>query len=838
MNSGQRASVSCLISLRPGFVVNDKGRRTVVMNNFWQDLRYGARMLRKKPAFSIIAVITLALGIGVNTAIFSVVNTVLLKPLPFPEAERLISIGRGFAPEQIYPVSEPKFIYWREHNQSFDAMTAFQGLGAGLNLSGDGEPEYVDGLQVSVDFFRVLGVSPAIGRAFTSEEDTPGGERVLILTDGLWRRRYGASPEILGQQITLNGQSFTVVGVMPPDFRMPWSNDVFLPLRPRVGSQEGSHNWTAVGRLKPGVTEAQAAAEMRQIAESFRAEFPRMIQDRETINISGLQSSLTSEIRQPLLILLGAVSFVLLIACANVANLQLVRSASRRKEMAIRLAVGARWGRLARQLMTEGVLLALIGGGVGVFIAMWSADALRALAPSGMIPLAEGIDFDWRVLSFTLATTVITGVLFGLAPALQATKVDVNPALREESRSSTSSRSRLRSVLVVVEVALAFVLLIGAALLVRTFYNLQQVDMGFNPKNVLTFQVALSGANYNKSAAVTEYVWQAEERLRSLPGVESVAMTSNLPMAMQFNLPFMLEGQTEPQGATQYRVISPEYFHVMNIALRNGREFDENDKATSEQVIIINEGFARRYFPDSDPLGQRMCAGCSGFGDPEMRRIVGVVADTKQFGMGTASPYTIFIPLPQMTDQLMLNNKRFLPNNFVVRTARDPLNLSAAVKKEMLDLDLTQPTKSVRTMEEIIALSLASERFNMSMLAVFAGLGLALAAIGIYGVISYSVMQRTHEIGLRMALGAQSGDVLRLVIRQGMSLAVIGVVIGLGGALALTPVMKSLLFGVTANDPLTFIVIPSLLAAVAFAACYIPARRATKVDPIVALRYE
>jgi predicted permease len=827
-----------LLRLNPTILqrTNDEGQMT--MSNFLQDLRYGARMLRKKPAFSIIAIITLALGIGVNTAIFSVVNTVLLKSLPYPEAEQLMRIGRGYGPGQVYVASEPKFIYWRDHNQSFESMTAFQGLGAGLNLSGSGEPEYVDGMQVSVDFFRVLGVSPAVGRAFTLEEDTPGGERVVILTDSLWQRRYGAIPDILGQQITLNGQSHTVVGILPADFQLPWSNDVFLPLRPKAGTMDGSHNWTVVGRLKPGVTEAQAAAEMRQIAESFRAEFPRMIQDKETVNIAGWQSLLTSEIRQPLLILLGAVSFVLLIACANVANLQLVRSASRRKEMAIRLAVGARWGRLARQLMTEGILLALIGGGVGVFVAMWGADALKTFSPSGMIPLTGDIDFDWRVLSFTLATTVITGILFGLAPALQATRVDVNPALREESRSSTSSRSRLRSVLVVAEVALAFVLLIGSALLIRTFYNLQQVDMGFNPKNVLTFQVALSGASYNKSAAVAEYVRQAEERLRALPGVESVAMTSNLPMAMQFNLPFMLEGQTEPQGATQYRVISPEYFRVMNIGLRSGRTFDESDKTTSEKVIIINEGFARKYFPDTDPLGKRLCAGCSGFGDPEMRRVVGVVADTKQFGLATDSPYTIFIPLSQMTDQLMLNNKRFLPNNFVIRTARDPMSLSAAVKKEMLDLDLTQPTKSIRTMEQIIALSLESERFNMSLLTVFAGLGLLLAAIGIYGVISYSVMQRTHEIGLRMALGAKRSDVLRLVIQQGMSLAVIGVVIGLGGALALTPVMKSLLFGITAADPFTFIVISLLLAAVALAACYIPARRATRVDPMVALRYE
>ncbi|MCS6806173.1 MAG: ABC transporter permease [Acidobacteriota bacterium] len=809
------------------------------MQTLWQDLRYGARMLLKNPGFTAVAVVTLALGIGANTAIFSVVNAVLLRPLPYPQPERLMVIGRTYTGSDVYPASEPKFLFWRDHNQSFEAMAAVQGIGSGLNLSGEAEPEYVTGIQVSADFFRVLGVSPALGRGFTKEEDSPQGERVVILSDGLWRRRFGQDAGLIGKTVTLNSESYTVVGVLPPGFQFTAPFDVLVPLRLNPASRSEAHNFMVIGRLKPGVTEVQARAEMKLVGEKFRAAYPQAMAPNESVNLMGWQNNLVQEIRPLLLILLGAVSFVLLIACANVAHLQLARASARQKEMAIRLAVGAGGWRLARQLLTEGVLLALAGAAAGLLLAVWAVDALTALMPDGMLPLLGEISFDGRVLAFTLAAAVATGLIFSLAPALHAGRVDVNQSLKEGSTSGRLSpvRGRLRSVLVIAELAVSLVLLIGAALLVRTFANLRGIEPGFDPRHVLTFQVSLSGPSYDTTAKVSDFYRRVLERFRSLPGVEAVAVASTLPLEAQLNLPYSIGGSAEVTGAVQYRMISPDYFRVMKTAVRQGRAFEEGDTAGAESVIIVNEAFARQHFPNTTPLGQRMCVGC-GFGDPAMRTIVGVVSDTKQFNLGAPSPPTVYVPVAQVPDALMLLLRQFTATNFVIRTAGEPLQLSGVVKQEMLKIDPALPLRNVRTMEQLLSHSLALEEFNMSLLGLFAGIGLLLVAIGTYGVVSYSVSQRTHEIAIRMALGAQRWDVLKLVLGQGMILAVIGVGIGLVAALMLTRLLSSLLFGVTPTDPMTFASVSLLLVAVALLACYIPARRATRVDPMVALRYE
>lgn len=809
------------------------------MDTLWQDLRYGLRMLLKNPGFTAVAVLTLALGIGANTAIFSVVNAVLLRPLLYPQPQRLMEIGRTYTGSEVYPASEPKFIFWRDHNQSFEAMAATQGIGSGLNLSGGAEPEYVTGIQVSADFFRVLGVSPALGRGFTKEEESPQGERIVILSDGLWRRRFGADARLIGKTVTLNSETYTVVGIMPPGFQFAAPFDVLVPLRLNPASRSGAHNFTVIGRLKPGVTEAQARAEMKLVGEKFRVVYPQAMAPNESVNLTGWHNNLVQEIRPVLLILLGAVGFVLLMACANVAHLHLARSAARQKEMAIRLALGASGWRVVRQLLIEGVLLALAGGMAGLLLAVWAIDALTALMPEGMLPLLGQISFDGRVLAFTLATAVATGLIFGLAPALQAGRVDVNQSLKEDSSPGRLSpvRGRLRSVLVVAELALSLVLLIGAVLLVRTFANLRSVEPGFDPRHVLTFQVSLSGPQYDTTAKVSDFYRRALERFRSLPGVEATAVTSTLPLEAQFNLPYSIGGSGEVTGAVQYRMISPEYFRVLKTTVRQGRPFAESDTAGAESVIIINEAFARQHFPNTTPLGQQMCVGC-GFGDPAKRSIVGVVSDTKQFGLGTPAPSMVYVPVAQVPDALMVLLRQFTATNFVIRTAGEPLQLSAAVKQEMLKIDPALPLKNVRSMEQLLSRSIALERFNMSLLGIFAGIGLLLAAIGIYGVMSYTVSQRTHEIGIRMALGAAQRDVLKLVVGQGMVLALVGVAIGLAGAFALTRLMSSLLYGVSATDPVTFVTTSLLLSGVALLACYIPARRAMRVDPMVALRYE
>ncbi len=777
------------------------------METLLQDLRYAARMLLKKPGFTLIAVVTLALGIGANTAIFSVVNAVLLRPLPFPQAERIMSVGRDYVGvNQVGPVDDPRFLFWREQSQSFEALSAAMSMGAGVNLAGGAEPEFVPALKVSVDFFRVLGVSPASGRSFTAEEDQAGGEGVAILSDGLWRRRFGADGGIVGKTISINGESYTVVGIMPPGFRFTEPAEVFTPLRPGRGSGNAGFNLNVLGRLKPGVTREQALAEMKLIVESLRAKEPKMI-------------------------------VVLLIACANVANLQLTRAASRHKEMAVRMALGAGWRRIVRQLLTEAVLLALVGAAAGLLLAAWGTEVLARFIPEGLMPRVDEIGFDWRVLAFTLAAAIATGVVFGLAPALRAARVDLNEALKAGAGKGAAgaSRTRLHSALVVTEIALALVLLIGATLLIRTFAKLRSVDPGFDPHHVLTFRIKPSGERYETASQVADFNRRAIERIKNLPGVEFAAAINALPLEGQYNLPVEFEDKLGQMRTVQFRLIAPDYFRVMKIGLRQGREFAEHER--EEHVVIVNDAFARQYLTDVNPLGQQIFVGRP-LGAPQPLHIVGVVGDAKQSDLATDAPPAVFVPDSQVQPELWKLVNRSLAMRFVMRTAGESLSLGSAVKREMLNVDPMLSVTNLRSMEEVLSRSIGQQRFNMLIVGIFAGLGLALTAIGIYGVVSYAVAQRTHELGIRLALGAQVGDVLRLILKQGVLLALGGVAIGLAGAFVLTRVIKGFLFGVSATDPPTFIFVSALLMVVTLLACYLPARRATRVDPIVALRYE
>lgn len=810
------------------------------LETLWQDIRYGARTLLRKPVFTSIALLTLGLGIGANAAIFSVVNAVLLRPLPYPQPERLVEVGVSFRETPFTAANQLKFLFWREHSQSFEALAA-SGVVTGYNVSGGTEPEYVQGMKVSGDFFRVLGQQPALGRGFTSEEDSPGGRKVVVLTDGLWRRRFEASPVLVGQAVTLNAEPYTVIGILPPSFKLMHKVDVLLPLQASPASSPGDYNYSVTGRLKSDVTLDQALAEMKLVAEQYRAAFPQRMREDESINIEPYQEGLVKDIRLALLVLLGAVGFVLLIACTNVASLQLVRATARQREIAVRMALGASWLRIARQLLTEGVLLSLAGGVVGLLLALWSKEALIAIIPEGLIPRASEIDFDWRVLAFTFLTAVSTGLVFSLAPSVQAARVDINRSIKETSSKVGMGSGRLRGALVVAEIALSLVLLIGAALLMHTFVKLQRVEPGFDSRNVLSFKVRLSGERYATAARTSEFHRRVLERLRGLPGVESAAVTSNLPMDQQFRMPTWIAGQTEPVGSIQFRAVSADYFRVLRIGLERGRGFSDEDRAGAEPVAVVNEAFARQYLSDVDPLGQSLSVtGATGAtaGASPARRIVGVAGDVKQFGPRDPAPPMVFIPAAQVDDGLGRILQRFLPTTFVVRTTVDPLGLGTAVKQAMLEEDPHLALAHVRSLDQLLERSIATEQFYMLLLGIFATLGLTLATVGIYGSMSYSVAQRTKEIGIRIALGARGGNIIRVVIGQGVRLTLLGIVIGLGAAIALTRLIESLLFGVSATDPVTFAAIALLMTAVALLACYIPARRALRVDPVIALRYE
>jgi putative ABC transport system permease protein len=804
----------------------------LIMESLLQDLRYGIRMLLKNPGFAVVAIITLALGIGANTAIFTVINAVLLRPLPLPQPERLMMVGRDYRnANQIENVDDPRFLFWREQSQSFEAMGAK--LGWGASLTGDGDPEIISGNKVSREYFRALGVSPALGREFTKEEDSVGGEQVAILSDGLWRRRYEADPGLIGNKITMNGEPYTVIGIMPPSLRFTAPADVFVPLRPGPASGNKGFNLEVLARLKPKVTRDQALAEMKLVAEGLRVKEPDLMGKQETVNIATYQDVLTKDSRQLLWLLLGAVSFVLLIACSNVANLQLTRAAAREREIAVRLAVGAGWRRVARQLLVEGLVLALAGGAAGLLLAFWGTSLLISLIPANLIPRTEEISIDWRVMVFTMAAAIFTGILFSLAPSILARRVNLNATLKEGGGKGAAGmgRGKLRSLLVVIEVALALVLLIGSTLLIRTFANLNGVDPGFDPENVVTFRVTARGARYATTAHYSEFCRLAEERIKSLAGVESAAATSYLPLEGQYNLPVELEGKLGQFETVQARFITADYFRVMKIGLKQGRELTAADTGGAENVAVVNEAFVRRYLANTDPIGQRIYVGRTFFNASDPLRIVGVVGDTKVQSLKKPALDTVYLPLAQMQAGLGKPTIRF-----VVRTTEGSYGLAAAIRHEIYQLDPSLPVTNIRSMSEISSISTSDVRFNMLLLSIFAGIGLVLAAIGIYGVMSYVVTQGTHEIGVRMALGAQAGDVMKLIVLKGMVLALAGVATGLAASFGLTRFLKGMLFGVSENDPVTFMSIALTLACVALVACLVPARRATKVDPLIALR--
>ena len=811
------------------------------MDSIVKDLRYAVRSLLRYPTFTIVAVMTLALGIGANTAIFTVVNAVLLRPLPYANAERLMMLGISTPSVELFNATRNRFLYWKQHSHSFEGLTTFRSFSAPLVEDGS-EPDYVTGLRVSEDFFQVFAVRPQLGRTFSDEENVVDGPKVAIISDGLWKRQFGAATDVLKKSISLNNITYSIVGVMPRDFWFETEADLITPLQ--LGTTQetlaGGANYPVVGRLKSGVSREQALAEMKVIAEQFGDEYPAQLIKGESANVVNYQDFMVGEIRLPLIVLLGAVAFVLLIACANVANLQLTRAVARGREIAIRAAMGASRWRVVRQLLTEGLLLSLVGGLTGFLFAAWGVAAFRTLIPEGLIPRADEISFSLTVLLFTTAVSVFAGLIFGLAPAIQSTRLDLTYALKESGTTGSRGwrQGYLRSVLVVGQVSLALVLLIGAALLIRTFANLRNVEPGFDSHQMLTFEIALRGSEYETTAQVAEFNQRAIDKIRSLAGVESVATTNTLPLRRWLNLPLEFEGKPDQVVSAEWRMISPSFFDAMKMRITQGRNIAASDSSTSEGVAVVNEAFVRRHFGTTTPLGQRFTVGRTMGKDlarPIPLEVVGVVGDSKQTSLKDAALPTIYVPTAQVPDKLMASFRSFY---FVIRTTGNPLFYAPAVRSEMLALDSRQPIRNIRTMDQVIATSISPQRFHMSLLALFGGIGLALSSVGIYGVLAYSVSQRTREIGIRMALGAQMRDVLRMVIGHGIKLTLIGVVIGLAGSFALTRALKALLFGVTPTDLTTFAVVSVALVMIALLASYIPARRATKVDPLVALRYE
>ena len=830
------------------------------MQTLWQDLRYGARTLWKKPVFTLIAVITLALGIGANTAIFSVVDAVLLRPLPYPEADRLVFLwttSRGGT--SIFGSAMPDYREWRDQNRTLEGLAGFYYGDFNLSPAG-GEPERVQGAYVTSNLFNALKVSPTLGRLFTPEEDQFGRHRVVLLSHGLWQRSFGGDRSIVGREIKLGGESFTVAGVMPrglPFFDNVPEVELWTPIAFAPGNNmdtRNNHFVNLVGRLKPGVTVEQAQEDASAIARRVEEQFP----GNKGLGalIRPAHEQLTGESSRALYVLLGAVAFTLLVACVNVANLMLARAAAREREMAIRASLGASRARIVRQLMVECLPLGLMGGALGVLVALWGIDLLQSLLPASL-PRHNAIAVNGRVLAFTLALALFTSLLFGLAPALQAVKADVRAALGEGGRGG-SRQGRLRSLLVVAEVALALVLLVGAGLMARSFVKLRQSPVGFTERNVLTMRVTLPYAKYpspisaedRRNPAGLAFYERLLERVESLPGVKAASVSTVLPLGSMGNWGKFLsvEGRPAPPSidkvpSANFALISHDFFRTYGVAIRRGRSFTAQDKENSQPVAIVNETLARRFFPDENPVGKTIWMGVPEHllppdaQTPEnrfvRRLIVGVVADVKGGSLNQPVGPLVYAPFYQQRREGWSNSL-----TLAVRTETAPETLTAAIRGQIRALDQDQPIANVRTVGELLDRTLSEAKFNLLLLGLFAVVALVLAAIGVYGVLSYAVTQRTREIGVRMALGAQPRSVLRLVVGQGMKLAAAGVVIGVAAAWALTRLMSTMLFETPATDPATFATIASLLVAVALMACWIPARRAAKVDPMVALRCE
>jgi putative ABC transport system permease protein len=809
------------------------------MQTFIQDLRYGARTLLKQPGFTLIAVLTLALGIGANTAIFSVVNAVLLRALPYANAEQLVMVWEKSQRREQNVINLGNFFDWQAQNTSFADMAAFADFRT--NLTGSGDPVELPAQIATDNLFNVLGVTPVLGRTFTPEDAKPGQDSVVVLSYGLWQRQFGSDPNIVGRKLILNNSENTVIGVLPPAFKWHIQGnsltsqpaELWTPWAVGEGLKQRRGRFaSAVARLKPGVSVTQARADMDALAGRLREQY-KEFNTGWGVTVVPVREQFAGELRPALRVLLGAVGFVLLIACANVANLLLARAAARQKEIAVRTALGAGRGRIIRQLLTESLLLALLGGAAGLLLAWWGTAALVRLSPPELGVL-QGIELSAPVLGFTLGIALLTGVLFGLVPALEASNLKLSETLKEAGRSlSGSTRSqRLRSALVVTEIALALVLLIGAGLLIRSFARLQAVYTGFNAQHVLTMRVALPGRRYNEDPKRINFFTQAVTQMQALPGVEAAGVINFLPFAgpgagTSFEIagkPPTLPGQRLTTGVC---VADQNFFQAMQIPLKRGRMFTEQEVKEMRHVVVVNEALAAKYFPNEEALGQRLTISMKNENVPT--EIIGIVADVKHAQLDKAAEPMSYWPIAELPYNSM---------TFVLRTRGEPQNAAAAARQVIQTLDPQQPVADVRTLASMLGNSIARQRFNTLLLALFAALALALSAIGIYGVLAYAVTQRTHEIGIRAALGASGADILQLILRQGLRLALLGVALGLVAALALTRLVKTLLFEMSATDPLTFGALTLLLLGVALLACWIPARRAANVDPLVALRYE
>ncbi len=817
------------------------------MQTLIEDLRYAIRMLRKNRAFTVVALLTLALGIGANTAVFSIVNGVLLDALPFPAADKLVVLFESKPNFTEGSISYPNFLDWKRDNHSFTSIAAYRP--DSFSLTGTGEPEQINGKMVSADFFSVLGVKLQMGRMFAEEEDQLGAGHVVLVSDKFWKRKLGSMPDVLGHRLVLDGEGYTIVGVVPSSFHLTLPNfrddgELYVPIGQwrYANFRDRSHalGMKAIGRLRPGVTLAEARADMDRVARNLAAAFPQA-DAAEGATVVALKRKMVGDIEPFLLMLLAAVCFVLLIACVNVANLLLARSTARRREFAIRAALGARQGRVVRQLLTESILLALGGAALGLLLASWGTRTALSLLPA-QLPRAEGIKLDSHVLMFTVLVSVLAGVLFGLVPALRMARPNVQDTLKEGGRAM-SSHQNVQGVFVVVEMAMALVLLTGAGLMVRSLVHLWTADPGFDPHNVLTFSVSFPSAKGTLSAeALRSTFRQLHDKLASVPGVQSVSLSDgSIPMMSDDEELFWIEGQPKPardkdMDWTLRYTIEPGYFQAMNIPLKRGRLLTNGDNEHSSLVATVDEAFAQKYFPGQDPVGKHI--NMKGIDSP--LEIVGLVGHVKQWGIDSDDKESLhaqlYAPLMQRTDQEIRQSADFI--DVVLRTdAAHPATLES-IRSAISGMNQEQFIYDVRPLDEVISKSLATQRFSMILLGAFAALALLLASVGIYGVVSYLVGQRTHEIGIRMALGAQRWHILRLVLERGAALAAVGVGIGLAAALGITRLMANLLYGVGATDPLTFAGVTILLVLVALAACYIPARRATKVDPIVALHYE
>jgi predicted permease len=812
------------------------------MNTLFQDIRYGLRMLGKNPGFAAIAILTLALGIGANTALFSVVNGVLLNPLPFPNPDQLYELYCKTPVDEHSSISYLNFLDWRKDNHSFSTLGAFRA--SDINLTGAGEPERLHGHMISAEFFPTLDIPPILGRNFRPEEDQTGSAPVAIISDGLWKRKFGLSPDVINKTIALNGRAYTIVGVFPGRLPIFSASDVYTPVGqwddPTFRDRRVGMGLFAIGRLKPEVSASQVGADMQSVAENLAVAYPDV--DKGTgVTIVPLKTDVVGDVRGILLVLLGAVTFVLLIACANVSNLLLARSTGRAREFAIRSALGAGPARVIRQLLTESVLLGIAGGAIGLLLAVWGTRAILAALPD-VLPRTDEINMNWHVLLFTAAMSLLTGIFFGLAPALKALRADMHETLKEGGRGSSGSRHRAQSIFVVVEVAMALVLLVGAGLMIRSLIALTKINPGFDARNVLSFETSITSDKDVTSAQLRTKYRESVRQIESVAGVESAALVGgSIPMTGDSELPFWLDGQPKPANQndmpfTIFYLVTPSYPSTMRIPVQRGRFFNDRDDEHAPAVVVIDSSFARKYFPNENPVGKHLNIGLVDM-QPE---IVGVVGHVEHWGLGARGHESLQVQLYMPAWQLPDKFWSLFANGagYVVRTSSAPLAVVDSIRRAVGNADNTAAIYGISSMRDIVSNSISTQRMTMLLLGVFAVLALTLSAVGIYGVISYLTGQRIHEIGVRMALGASRKDVLRMVLGGGMRTTLIGVGFGIAAAIGLTRLIAQLIYGVGATDPMTFAGVAALLIGVALLACYIPARRAMRVDPIIALRYE